>query len=363
MSVVSSRTHAESYKFISKEFLSAVSQITPDYYFAENSPFLEKGKPGRFHEIWKTNLYQEKDVGKRPHLIEEVSDQLCNTLSDAYQLMLKTPIEGQENIFKFDDELNSVMRKAGAYVRPLWIDDAETQIRYRNPEWDALDSSNEQEIQEFIKSYKRAAHEVGHNIITLNVNADGLIEAATGGYNSPSFRSVNYAHKYLTKKGLDTQSYYYSLIMKHNYLFVLKEDPADIKKDVVYLFVDIPFEITSQQRLAVSTLKKHGKGAVKCKQYSKSQLQVVAESTSKSYADPETNEKKKKLYYSVVEDMEPITFPMSPRHNYSIGKYSPYKEGYEINAETMSEPSLKCFLLAMELLSGDPAECLNTGYA
>lgn len=335
-------------KFISDDFVEGLHRITPAYFFNDPIEPYERFKKANlpFEGIDRASKAQE-------HYLK-LSDELCSPLASEMEDLLDDAIEGQDNIFGFNEELTKVMRDAGAYALPLRLEKAEIGARLWKKSWAPNTDPNvtRKEFSEYIKSK-------GYNWM-LASDASGAV--LVGGHSVRAIRpsTVLGYNEILQNNEYDITNFRQGYDFTQTYLFVLLQAQEDVNSDAVYMFVEVPFKVSSRKFGSVENLTKSlvaeaYPGELRCYVASKSGLSATAKSKNKRLQEQKKWDGKER-FVSVLDVMPPPTLPANEH-------YLDKNASYNIESSEVTQPYLRCWLSAFNLVEGVSEGCLNSGYA
>jgi len=340
----------DKYEFITKDFEAALQSFKPETFFSADTVF--SCADVLFPEACEQQTELEKKRGEIARAVKSqriLTEQICAPLAQSYAAMLGTGLKGTK-AYQFDNELTQAMRSAGAYALPLRIKQGYVTATYYYPDWDR-DSHELGGSKAFAKRYYEAApsHKTGG--INLSYKESGIFDV-----NSPfpygsisGYLRIQKFHDYvMNEEKLKNIKFELTLDFMHGYLFILHEDPKDINRETIFLYVDIPYTVYSNKYGEVSKIIQTEKDPdIHC--YARS----VSDARERWIYDKSYIAGEKAV--SRITDFEPLTVPIHPQRFNG-------DSSYEISGAEISEPSLQCWMKVFGDNSIADSECLGTGY-
>lgn len=363
--------HAEDRKLITEDFVSALEAVKPEAFFSSPLPEHKEIPPQigvsteeliRSNTILKTGLYAGH--------YQKIGDDLCKPINEAYIRMIGDGIDGKY-AYAFDEELTRSMRRVGAYTLPiLLLEKEETQenpapplvkATYYNPDWnrDATDLTRGHKI--FAELYE-ATTPYTLDLFYQDKGRLG-IEIKQGKYDYLNFKQ--FYDLAVTQKSFETKKFNTDFDFSRTYLFTFVDGLGDQKKSSVFYYVDFPFSVVGSQYGVNDKLflKPENTAKIQCKAITNASMFLVGTHYPKKFY-----EKKKAI--SSMNYLEPLTVPLYSHygrtdffHRDNQQRIVERTNSYDVQEGDISEPSLKCWMIALGFDSGDQSQCRDTGYA
>ncbi|WP_148285117.1 hypothetical protein [Micavibrio aeruginosavorus] len=364
---------ADGYDFVTKDFMAALQAINAD-------DFLEAGAaiPGaeKDHEIIPPHLIDVKRAEyealwslseRKSEAYRKVGDGFCSSVSDAYVAMVGDGISGR-SAYAFDEELLRAMRAIGAFPVPLRFVKGNVSARYFNPNsvqavLSRADSrpapithGGNKEFAEFYSSKTRLSGP------PLQYEDKGFISFQSKIGSMYGFLNVSQAHDLML--GDPWKFSLQSFSFDREFIVPVFYDLNNLGAEKILMYVNFPFVVTGDEFGKISTVVLPQAGQVqihepqhkmKCSIISKTGLWDAGMRSRKKFIDRSEG-------LAMVGSYEPLTWPLDDEYRSRVdGRFR--ANAYEINPQSIVDPSLKCWMSVFGYGDADPAMCLSENYA
>lgn len=347
-------SYADSNVGPSSAFTVALKGINADVFFSSNvrdsKAFKNYGimkSGGRLdpEKSYQSNLFNARYLIDAQHY-QEIADKSCEPLANVYAEALDDE-EGDTDPYIFTDKITNAFESVGAYALPIQIVSRNFDAKYiLEKNLDSLSDANKKiEISQFLDN-----HFDGLGFGSRYLSKDGAIEIKDE-YDRKDFQggprklNINTLSRALTNKWQYKEEDFnlnYSLIQP--YVFIFHQDPKDINKEHIFLYVDVPYDVDVTNFGEKVELKKPT-GSLKC----------YANSSAAAKVDgiPSRVFKSGEISVALLENFQPLM--AIPDSNY-------LKYGDAVQLNDISNPSLECLLLFEGSRDGNFEQCKGKKY-
>lgn len=341
-------------QYVSADLVKAIQELKADAFFSpdvrESEAFKNFGimkGGGRLdpEKSYQSNLFNAKYLIDAQHY-QEIADKFCEPLADAYSEALDD-VEGDVDPYIFTDKITNAFESVGAYALPIQIVSRNFDAKYiLEKNLDPLRDANKKiEISQFLDN-----HFDGLGFGSRYLSKDGGIEIKDeydrkDSQGWPRKLSINTLSHALTNKWQYKEKDFnlnYSLIQP--YVFIFHQDPKDMNKEHIFLYVDVPYDIDVTNFRKKVELKKSTDG-LKCYANSSAAAKVNG-STFRVFKSGEKS-------ISLLENFRPLM--AIPDSNY-------LKYGDTVQIKDISNPSLECLLIFEGAQDGNLENCKTEKY-
>ncbi|MBU0801515.1 MAG: hypothetical protein KKA05_11020 [Alphaproteobacteria bacterium] len=354
---------AGSYKFITQDFLDTLKTINAEHFYSQPLPTITELKEGLGPNYVFPEGYLEHQALALPNgELMRRGEVLCNRIQQSYESLFEKKEVGL-HAFMFDEELRQSMREAGAYALPLRVLDGKIFASYINPNWER-DDPKQGGHAKFFENY----HKTVSNNRVANLNPGGQeIAINVWPHHGARAAAAGIFHSFAVGvEDLRLEKFDLSITIKQDYLFVFRSDPESLNEESAYFFISFPFEAASESFGIVEKVQLASEWNVDCSVVTKSGMKIRANDTGIMGSKPKDSRNLKNVYHA-IPPIEPLTFPLHAEYGSKEvlsenGKFIPNKDGYLVDANSLAEPSLVCWMQSMSLLKGNHPVCAKTNY-
>lgn len=363
---------AEGYNFVTKDFIAAIKAIDADEFLEAGAaiPGAEKDNkiiPPHLIDVnraeYEANWSQYE---RQSEVYKAVGADFCAPIFDSYVRMLGHGIAGK-SAYAFDEELLRSMRDIGAFPVPLRFVSGKVSASYLNPNSVQVVLSKPGSPygqishggnEEFAKFYSQETRLKGR--ASLHYEDKGIISLQQNIANMHGFFQISQAHDLMLGEPwkFSIQSFEYSFSFSREFIVPVLYDLNNLGTEKILMYVTFPFTVSGDGfgKISAVTLPQEDVGRnLKCSVVSKAGLLDVGMGQRKRFVDRSEG-------LAMMGSYEPLTWPLDDKYGSRVDARF-RRNAYEINPQSIVDPSLKCWMNVFGYRDADPEACLSTNYA